>query len=192
MPRAGVAPLACAFANGLAAVVLLVVLAPATPLVADPAERARYVADHLLLWRLGWGTWMIAALTLVWFYVWWRAKTGAPHAALAVAAAGLVVDLSAETALVVAAPDAFLAVAPLAYVLTGAVANGLYTVAGIVLTLATPLSAVERAWAALMWAGGLLLSAGAALDLPIVTAIATGVLFPLLVPWCVRLWLRLR
>jgi len=186
-----VAPLACAIANGLAALVLLVVLAPATPLTADPAERARYVADHLLLWRLGWGTWMLAALTLLWFYVWWRAKTGAPHAALAVAAAGLLVDLSAETLLVVAAPDAFLAVAPLAYVLTGVVANGLYTVAGIALTLATRLSAFERAWAALMWSGGLVLSVGTALGLPIVTAIATGVLFGLFVPWCLYLRRRL-
>ncbi len=185
------APLACAAANLVAALVLATVLAPATPLVADPAERARYVGEHLLLWRAGWGTWMVAALTLLWFYVWWRGKVGAGGAAVVVAAAGLAADLSAETLLVVSAPGGYLAVAPVAFFLTGAVANGLYTVAGIMLTLATRLSALERALAALMWSAGLTLSIGAALALPLVTAIATAALFLLFCPWCVHLGRRL-
>ena len=185
------APLACAIANAVAALALATVLAPATPLVADPDERLRYVSQHLLLWRLGWGTWMLAALTLLWCYLWWRAKVGASYAAIAVAAAGLVFDLSAETVLIVAAPDRYLEVAPFAFFATGAIANGLYTVAGIRLTLATRLGTPERVWAAFMWSAGLMASLGALLGLPLVTAIATGELFLLFVPWCVYLRRRL-
>ncbi len=181
------AALACALANGLAAVALATVLAPATPLVPDPAERLAYVREHLLVWRVGWGTWMVAALTLLWFTVWWRGRVGGPRAAVAVAAAGLVVDLCSEVLLVASAPDRYLDAAPLAYFMTGAIANGLYTVAGIMLTLATRLSTTERAWAALLWSAGLMLSLGALAGQPLVIAIATAALFVLFVPWCVYL-----
>lgn len=185
------APLACAIANAVAAIALATVLAPATPLAADPAERVSYVREHLLVWRIGWGTWMVAALTLLWFYVWWRGHVGGPRTAVAVAATGLVFDISSELLLMVSAPDRYLDVAPLAYLMTGAIANGLYTVAGIVLTLATPLSAVERVWAAFLWSAGVALSLGALADEPLVIAIATVVLFALFVPWCVHLRRRL-
>ena len=57
---AGVAPLACAVANFVAVVVMAVILAPGTPIVSDVAERERYIGEHLLAWRLGWATWMVA------------------------------------------------------------------------------------------------------------------------------------
>lgn len=42
----------CAAANLVAAVALATVLAPGTPLAAEPA-RAAYVRDHLAVWRAG-------------------------------------------------------------------------------------------------------------------------------------------
>src|SRR5258706_8789151 len=70
---AGIAPpIVCAALNFAAAFALLFVLAPATPLVADPVERLVYVATHLLEWRLGWLTWVAAGLSLLWFYWWGR------------------------------------------------------------------------------------------------------------------------
>ena len=184
------APLACAAANLVAVAVLALVLAPATPLVPDLAERERYLREHLTAWRIGWAMWMLAAATLLWCYVWWRARVNGPRSAILVASLGIVADWTAETTLIVAGADGYASVAPLAFFLTGAIANGLYTVAGIQLTLATPLGARSRAYAALMWSAGLLLSAGALLSLPLVTALATAGLFALFIPWC--LWLRYR
>ena len=185
------APLACAAANLVAVVVLALVLAPATPLVPDLAERERYIREHLVAWRIGWATWMLAAATLLWFYVWWRARVNGPRSAILIAALGVAVDWTAETTLILAGSDGYATFAPLAFFLTGAIANGLYTVAGIQLTLATPLGARSRAYAALMWSAGMLLSAGAILSLSLVTALATAELFALFIPWCVWLWRRL-
>jgi len=189
---AAVAPLACALANFVAALVLAVVLAPATPVVPDVAERQRYIAEHLVAWRAGWATWMIAAATLLWFYVWWRSHVNGPRAALVVAAVGIAADWSSELLLIVGGADGYADVAPLAFFLTGAVANGLYTVAGIQLTLASPFSMGERAYAAFMWSAGLMLTAGAIFQIPLVTAIASAELFVLFCPWCVYLWRRFR
>jgi len=183
------APLACGLANFLAALVLAFVIAPATPLVADLAERERYVREHQDAWRAAWLVWMVAAATLLWMYAWWRGRIGASRTPLVVAAIGIAADWSAELLLIF---GAYTDVAAPAFFLTGAVANGLYTIAGIQLTLASPFTPVERAYAAFMWSAGLMLSAGAILGIPIVTAIASGELFVLFCPWCVWLWRRLR
>ena len=182
------APLACAIANLAAVVVLALVLAPGTTLIPSVDERVRYISEHLVAWRIGWMVWMFAAVTLVWFYVWWRVRVNGPHVALLVALAGIVADWTAELALIIAGADGHAAVAPAAFFLTGAVANGLYTVAGIVLTLATRLGPIARAYAVLMWAAGAFLSIGAAIDAPFIPALATAALFALFIPWC--LWLR--
>jgi hypothetical protein len=180
------APLVCAALNFVAALAMAVVLAPGTPLVADPAQRAAYVSAHQLEWRLGWLIWMAAGLSLLWFYAWWRARVGAPHVVLVVAAFGYVADLVAETAFVL-----YLVTEPFTVALTGGVANGLYTVAGALLTLATPLPALARAWAWTMWTIGALLSIGAFLGIPLQVATATALLFALFCPWCVYLARRL-
>lgn len=168
------------------------ILAPGTPVVSDAAERQRYVAEHLIAWRLGWATWMLAAATLVWAYAWWRARVGAPRSAFLIAAVGIVVDLSSETLLVVAGAAGYAAVAPVAFFLTGAIANGLYTIGGIRLTAATPLSTHARTYAAFMWSAGLMITVGAVTGIPLVTAIATALLFVLFCPWCLWLAWRLR
>jgi hypothetical protein len=186
------APYACAIANLAAVVVLALVLAPGTTLVPSVDERVRYIGEHLVAWRVGWMVWMVAAVTLVWFYVWWRVRVNGPHVALFVVLAGIVADWTAELALIIAGADGHAAVAPAAFFLTGAVANGLYTVAGIMLTLATRLRPIARAYAVLMWAAGAFLSIGAAIDLPFITVLATAGLFGLFIPWCVWLGRRLR
>ena len=169
---------------------LALVIAPATPLVPDLAERERYVSEHLVAWRVSWAIWMIAAATLLWCYAWWRSRVRASRVALVIAGAGIVADWSSELLLIIGAPDGYAQAAPVAFFLTGAIANGLYTIAGIQLTLASPFTPAERAYAAFMWSAGVMLSAGAILSLPLVTAIATGELFLLFCPWC--LWLSRR
>ena len=190
---AGIAPpIVCAALNFAAAFALLFVLAPATPLVADPVQRLVYVGTHLLEWRLAWLIWIAAALSLLWFYWWWRDRIDGSYVALILGGLGLIADVTAEMILVIGGVETYLASSPFAFALTGGVANGLYTLCGIGLTLGTPLGRVGRAYAAVMWAAGVALSVGALANIPIVTAGATAILFALFCPWCVYLAVRLR
>jgi hypothetical protein len=190
---AGIAPpIVCAALNFAAAFALLFVLAPATPLVADPVERLVYVGTHLLEWRLAWMTWIAAALSLLWFYWWWRDRINGSYVPLVFGGLGLVADVTAELILIVGGIETYISASPFAFALTGGVANGLYTICGILLTLATRLNGRERAWAAVMWAAGILLSVGALANIPLITAAATAVLFALFCPWCVYLAVKLR
>lgn len=164
------------------------VLAPATPLLADAAERYAYVQTHLPAWQLGWSIWIAAALSLLWFYFWWRGRIGASYVPVAIATIGFVADVSSETMLILYDETTAL----VAFALTGVVANGLYTIGGIWLTLATRLTAAERIWAAVMWAAGITLSLATLTGLYLTAAVATAVLFALFCPWCVYLAVKLR
>lgn len=184
----------CAALNGLAAIALATVLAPGTTLVAEAAARETYVRENTHLWRAGWGLWVAAAASLIAFYAWWAARlrrrplvvTG-----LGLATVGFASDLYAQWLLIGWVPERP-DLAPLAFVLTGAAANGLYTLGGILLSLATPLiRGLFALWTAAMWACGLALSAFAILEVPLGIAAATAALFALFVPWCVALGRRL-
>jgi hypothetical protein len=183
------APVACAGSNLVAVIALATVLRPGTSIEPDPAARLAYVQRHLVSWRLGWASWMVAAISLIAFYAWWGERLRRRRlafAALAVACAGLVCDLLAES-LWIGWPAADLhRLDRLATVLTGGVANGLYTIAGIVLTLATgELRGVLRMAAWWMWAAGLALSAAAFAGSPLWIAAATGMLFMIFCPWVI-------
>ena len=181
---------ACAMANLVAVIALATVLAPGTTLADDPT-RAAYVRDHVVVWRIGWSIWIIAAITLLWFYAWWRSRIGAPAVALAIAAAGFIADLVAESTLILVAPDRP-EVAPLTFVLTGGVANGCYTVAGILLSrVTTALRGPLVPWTAVMWGCGLALTVFAVLAIPLGVAASTAALFALFLPWLVVVGRRL-
>ncbi len=86
------APWACAVANMAAALVMWLVLRAGTEAASGIEARATYIASHPVAWRIGWGIWMLAGLSLVAFYTWWGAWLPSPRraiAALLVAIAGL-------------------------------------------------------------------------------------------------------
>ncbi len=185
------APTVCAAVNGAAILVMAAVLRPGTELVPAVADRAAYVAGHPALWRGGWAVWIAAAISLVAFYAWWgsflRRSTWA-IAAMGVAAAGLACDLFAESLLIGWLPRDLDRIASLATMCTGAAANGLYTLAGIALTLQTRLPrgpGLALTWA--VWLAGAALTACTLAGLPSGIAVSTGVLFALFCPWAV--WL---
>jgi len=182
------APLVCAALNFAAALVMAFVLAPATPLAAEAAQRSAYVQANLVAWRIGWTVWIAAALSLLWFYAWWRGRVNASYVAVVLAVLGLIADVTSESALILYDE----ATALLAFGLTGVVANGLYTACGMWLTLATPLSSTARIWAAVMWAAGITLSVATLTGAYLAAAVATAVLFALFCPWCVYLAVKLR
>ena len=127
------APWICAILNAAAAVAMLFVLRGGTETVSSITPRATYIAGHALLWRTGWAVWMMAGISLVGFFAWWGAWISSHRlalVALAVALTGLVCDLFAESLLIGWLPHRIDTVAPLASLLTGGAANGLYSVAG--------------------------------------------------------------
>jgi len=187
-------PYVCAALNGVAAIALATVLRPGLGMDGDASAAAAYVAGHVVEWRAGWLLWMAAGLSLVVFYVWWarRLKGTLVRVALAISILGLVADLGSEAALVLWLPERYAEVAAPALVVSGVAANGFYSLAGALLTLATPgLPALLRVWAWGIWSCGGLLTASVILSLPLLAAVATAALFALLCPWCVLVARRL-
>ncbi len=182
-------PLAAAAIHAVAALALLLALRPGTEVVTDAAARAGYIAQNPLLWRAGWGVWMLAALSLLGFYAWWGARGPRPGwavVALGLAATGLVCDFWAESVYIAWLPEHLSALQRVASLVSGAGANGLYTAAGIVLTLATPwLRGWGRAWAWAIWLSGLALSTTSLLNFAPGMAAAGAALMALLIPWLV-------
>jgi hypothetical protein len=195
-PVRSAAPYVCAATNLAAILAMGTMLRQGTEVVPAVADRIGYISLHPIPWRAGWAVWIAAAISLVAFYAWWgsflRRSTWAV-AALAVASAGLACDLFAESLLLGWLPRDYERIAPFATLLTGAAANGLYTLAGITLTLAT--RSIRGSGLALTWAVWL---AGGALTVctlaraPSGIAISTGVLFTLFCPWVVWLGRRLQ
>jgi len=190
------APLVCAALNLAAIVVMATALRGGTEMVADPARRLAYMAEHPVLWRGGWAVWVAGALSLVAFYAWWGGHLRswpAVAAALGVATFGLAADLLAESWLAAWVPEGFHHLAPAATLLTGALANGLYTLAGVLLTLATPgLRGALRALTWGVWTAGFGLTAATLAESPPLIAATTGLLFALFCPWVVWFGQRLR
>lgn len=181
------APWICAILNAAAAVAMLFALCGGTEAVSSTTQRATHIAGHALLWRAGWAVWMLAAISLVAFFAWWGAWISSHRlalVALAVALAGLVCDLFSESLLIGWLPDRIDTVAPLASLLAGGAANGLYSVAGLLLTLCTPaLRGALRASAWAVWASGFALTIFTVSGSVLGMVISTAALMTLLCPW---------
>ena len=117
---------------------------------------------------------MAAALSLLGVYAWWGGRPGMPRWAVAgfwLAAAGILFDFLAESLYIGWLPEQLVSLQRLGTLLSGALANGLYTLGGITLTLASPWRRVAgprawlRAWTPVLawaaWATGLALSLAA-------------------------------
>jgi len=181
------APLACSVTNFVAMVAMATALRFGTEIVPLPADRIAYIAAHPILWRAGWSLWIAAAMSLVAFYAWWGGLLEHPGwglAAVTIAAAGLLCDFSGESLLIAWLPRDYDAVAPAATLLSGAAANGLYTLGGIVLTIATPsLRGLLRSLTWAVWVAGAAVTASALAGSPLGIAISTTILFVMFCPW---------
>lgn len=181
------APIACSLANLIGIVVMGAVLRFGTEIVPLPADRIAYITAHPVLWRAGWCVWIAAGVTLVAFYAWWGGFLDDPRwglAAVAIAAVGLSCDFAGESILIAWLPRDYERLARAATLLSGASANGLYTLAGIVLTVATPsIRGFLRAMTWTMWLAGAALTALAIAGSPIGIAVSTAILFAMFCPW---------
>ena len=165
--------------------------------------RALWIDEHTPLWQAGWLVWHAAAILLLALFVVLslRFRERAPvlsRLALVLAAAGLAADLAAETLLLMLQPDVafgvlgvgraaallFLTYERVAVLLTGYLGNGLYTIAGIMLTWAGR-KALPRWLLRLsipLWGAGLFLSFSSTSP-GSGPGVATAILMPLFVVW---------
>lgn len=167
------APWACSLIHVIAAVMSLLALRGGSEVVPDRSERIAYIVSHTFLWRSGWLLWMGAAITLLALYAWWGAFAEWRWAmtAFLIAATGLLCDLSAESLFVSWLPRHFETITRTGALLTGGAANGLYSVAGAILTLATRRHLTQPVWF-LAWSVWL---SGFALTIFTMTGSVTGV-----------------
>ena len=184
------APYWCAALHVVAGAGTLLLLRGGSEAVADIQERVRYLTEHPDRWRAGWMLWMLAALSLAGFYAWWCAKIGR-IAPFILCTLGLVCDFAGESIFIgwVPAPETTLHRA--ASLLTGAAGNGFYTLAAIILTIATP-NLPFRAWAWLAWTSGIALTIFTIINHPLGIVVSSGALMALFTPWVAAMAVRMR
>ena len=198
--RAAAISLAVHFVAGLA---LLLVLGRGLATNPDLQDRLRFLAERPWVWRAGWLTWNAAALSVLWYfraYVDARAEEcgAAGRLAVALGVCAVAADLSAEALLMGPLPGLaaaarrvpdrlvdFLAVERAAVLLTGGLANGLYTLVSVWLAWLA-----RRSHPRWVTAAGLLIALpGFALSIAAVVGSVPGLywsnaaLVPLIVAW---------
>lgn len=181
--------------NFAASAAMLTVLRPGLPVKGSVlADRLAFVSGQPALWWGGWLLWHAAAISLLGFYVglaghWNQRAPLLTVLALLCATSGMAADLAAESLYMGIAPrlppDAFSRAEDMAGMLTGYLGNGLYTVAGILLTWAgaKELPRCLLALAAMVWAAGLWLSAATLVHSARGQFWSTAILMPLFVLW---------
>ena len=131
--------------------------------------------------RAMWLLWMIAAISLVGFYAWWGSSLQR-IAPLAVAMVAIACDFAGESIYIGWLPPVGTKLERAAALLTGGAANGLYTLAGIMLTLATP--SLRFRWLAwLAWASGVALTIVTILNVQTGVVIASAALMVFFIPF---------
>jgi len=103
----------------------------------DFQDRLSFLINHRAIWTLGWLTWTAAALAILYFYAVFAAEHRVRFAVLLTVAA-IAPDLSAQAIEVGVLPglpsrELFLALHRVAVVMSGGVANGLYSATALIL-----------------------------------------------------------
>jgi hypothetical protein len=199
MQRPSTAAWFAAATHILASFAMLLLLRRGLPGFADD-ERLAYIAAHRAAWVGGWMLWQCAAISLIAFYgaLALRFRGVLSVAAMGVATAGMAIDFICETQYIGVLPDragaAFTALDRELEVLIGYAANGLYTVALLLLVIAgwRELPRVARVLAAPVIATGFVLCAASLRHDARLEMISSAILFPLFTLWImvVGLWLR--
>lgn len=139
-------------------------------------------------WRAGWLVWMITAVTLVGFYARWSGS----RFPIAIAAMGLGCDFAGESILIGWLPHAGSSLSRAASLLTGGAANGLYTLAGMLVTIRSTAPVLLRAWAWVAWVSGIALTVFTIADRPRGVLVASAALIAAFTPWLFAMGRQMR
>lgn len=210
---ADLAPWICVVMHVVALATTGLLLKPGTALEPNAVVRANFVASYDMQWTIGWAMWMLAAASYVGFCAWWAgrvsastsstileisSRTGVTAFAVVIAAIGTVFDFSGEGSLILLAVerarefvngtptalDSFEKVERAFMLLSAAAANGLYTVAGILLTLITPnLPKWVRALMWVSWVAGIAMTVAGIANHRGGFIVSSVVLFPPFIVW---------
>jgi hypothetical protein len=183
----------------IASLAMLLLLRRGLPGFADE-ERLAYMASHRAAWTFGWMLWQLAAISLLAFYgvLALRFRGVLSITAIATATAGLAIDFICETRYMGVLPDlqseAFAGMDRELEVLIGYAANGLYTIALVLLVIAgwRLLPKAALALAGPVAASGFALALASLAHNARLELITSAILFPLFTLWVivVGLWLR--
>ena len=180
----------CAAAHLAAAIGTVVLLRGGSEAESDPLRRANYTLENPEAWRSGWILWMIAAVTLAAFYARWGSwipNRAVGFAAFLIAVPGLFCDFLGESALISSGSSRS------ASLLMGGAANGLYTLAGILLTVVTPgLRGWLRGLTWAVWASGMALTVFTVAGWQAGYVAASAILMVLFIPWVLLFGERIR
>jgi small multidrug resistance pump len=200
------APLLCAASHAAALLAMLFWLRHGLHTEINPAARASFLTQNPQAWVFGWSLWMFAGASLVGFHAWWGSRLSArtlATVAVLITALGMVLDFTGEGLLLFVLVERVeqFATNPAAYtsiehrftLISAAGANGLYTLTGILLTLATPnLPAAIRSAMWITWLAGIAMTIAAVLGHVVGMVICTAFLFPLLIAWTTWMGVRWR
>ena len=165
----------------------------------DVQKRLAFVAEHRALWTFGWLTWTAAAIAILYFYVMFvEAILPASHLPIFLTVAGLAPDLSAQAIEIGVLPsvannaELFLTLHRVAIMLSGYLANGLYSVSAMI--LAWRARYVYPFWVTLPGIAvsifGIALSVAALLNSVSGMFWANVVLMPVLLFWLAGIWYK--
>jgi hypothetical protein len=181
------APRICSAIHVVAAFATLAWIREGSEANADPLLRAGYIASHVTTWRLAWFVWMIGAASLGGFFCWWAArspKANWARAALVVGFVGILADFLGNSLLIGWLPENYAAFALPTAVLSQVVANGLYSVAGALMMLASGAMALWfRAWGWIVWLSGFALAAAGVVRWDAGIVASSALLLITFIPW---------
>ena len=119
-------------------------------------DRLAFITDHHELWTFAWLTWTAAALAILYFYaVFVEAHSVAPRLAVLLTVAAIGPDLAAQSIEIGVLPslvgqqELFLLLHRMAVLMSGYVANGLYSLSAFLLAWST-----RRAYPNWVWGAG--------------------------------------
>ncbi len=181
------APRICAVAHIVAAVVTLAWIRGGSEAEPDPIVRAAYIATHAPSWRAAWFVWMAAAISLGGFFGWWAARSPKPRlarTALVIGCVGIAADFFADALFIGWVPERYSRHALLTTFVSEVVANGLYSIAGVVFMFASaPMRPWFRVWGWTAWLAGFALAIAGAMRWDSGIVASSALLLATFIPW---------
>ncbi len=164
----------------------------------DFIARLNFIVHHDVIWAFAWLTWTAAAVAILYFYDCYASAHQLGMFAVLLTAAAIVADISAQTIEIAIIPsiaqrilhseagwDRFVLLHRMVVLLSGYVANSLYSLSAILLSWGTRHAYPRRVWGLglLVGAFGFALSTAAILDAPGGLLLSNILLVPTLLVW---------